>query len=191
MAWPRIARNTQLILLEESQLARVADPAAGSGAIEDLTEKLCLAAWSLFQTLDAMRWGLGRPAGGCHSTRRCHDTCCARKGDSTRHRCADRHERLSELARKPVDVLHVPLAPQPVEERRHGAPFPRSAWPSPMNHCAMPLTGCWRRPTQGRKCSLPTSARRPTSPPARHSPGTSSKRRDRNRRPVSDATRPG
>jgi methylmalonyl-CoA mutase len=48
----RVARNTQLILLEESQLARVADPAAGSGAIEDLTEKLCLAAWSLFQTMD-------------------------------------------------------------------------------------------------------------------------------------------
>ena len=35
----RIARNTQLILLEESNLASVADPAAGSGAIEDLTEQ--------------------------------------------------------------------------------------------------------------------------------------------------------
>jgi methylmalonyl-CoA mutase len=49
----RIARNTQLILLEESNLARVADPAAGSGAIEDLTSKLCAAAWSQFQTIDA------------------------------------------------------------------------------------------------------------------------------------------
>ena len=37
----RVARNTQLILLEESNLAKVADPAAGSGAIEDLTGKLC------------------------------------------------------------------------------------------------------------------------------------------------------
>ena len=36
----RVARNTQLILLEESNLAKVADPAAGSGAIEDLTGKL-------------------------------------------------------------------------------------------------------------------------------------------------------
>ena len=34
----RIARNTQLILLEESNLAKVADPAAGSGGIEDLTD---------------------------------------------------------------------------------------------------------------------------------------------------------
>jgi methylmalonyl-CoA mutase len=49
----RIARNTQLILLEESNLARVADPAAGSGAIEDITAKLCAAAWSLFQEIEA------------------------------------------------------------------------------------------------------------------------------------------
>ena len=40
----RVARNTQLILLEESNLAKVADPAAGSGAIEDITGKLCAAA---------------------------------------------------------------------------------------------------------------------------------------------------
>jgi methylmalonyl-CoA mutase len=49
----RVARNTQLILLEESNLAKVADPAAGSGAIEDLTDKLCTAAWSQFQEIDA------------------------------------------------------------------------------------------------------------------------------------------
>ena len=48
----RIARNTQLVLLEESHLAKVADPAAGSGGIEDLTEKLCHAAWTLFQEIE-------------------------------------------------------------------------------------------------------------------------------------------
>jgi methylmalonyl-CoA mutase len=48
----RIARNTQLVLLEESNLARVADPAAGSGALEALTEQLCAAAWSLFQEIE-------------------------------------------------------------------------------------------------------------------------------------------
>src|SRR5450830_934334 len=55
----RIARNTQLILLEESNLAKVADPAAGSGAIEDLTSKLCAAAWSQFQEIEAASgaWG--------------------------------------------------------------------------------------------------------------------------------------
>ena len=45
----RVARNTQLVLLEESNLGKVADPAAGSGGIEALTRELCEAAWSLFQ----------------------------------------------------------------------------------------------------------------------------------------------
>ena len=48
----RAARNTQLVLLEESNLARVADPAAGSGAIEALTQQLCDAAWSIFQDIE-------------------------------------------------------------------------------------------------------------------------------------------
>jgi methylmalonyl-CoA mutase len=48
----RVARNTQLVLLEESNLARVADPAAGSGALEAITEQLCAATWSLFQEIE-------------------------------------------------------------------------------------------------------------------------------------------
>ena len=48
----RVARNTQLVLLEESNLARVSDPAAGSGGIEKLTQQLCAAAWSLFQEIE-------------------------------------------------------------------------------------------------------------------------------------------
>ncbi len=48
----RVARNTQLVLLEESNLARVSDPAAGSGGIEKLTRQLCEAAWSLFQEIE-------------------------------------------------------------------------------------------------------------------------------------------
>jgi len=48
----RIARNTQLVLLEESHLAKVADPAAGSGGIEDITEQLCRSAWAQFQEIE-------------------------------------------------------------------------------------------------------------------------------------------
>ncbi|MEN3382469.1 MAG: methylmalonyl-CoA mutase [Hyphomicrobiales bacterium] len=48
----RIARNTQLILLEESNLAKVSDPGAGSGGIEDLTNQLCVAAWTRFQAIE-------------------------------------------------------------------------------------------------------------------------------------------
>src|SRR5262249_30675741 len=49
----RIARNIQLILMDESNVHRVNDPAAGSGAIEDLTSKLATAAWALFQEIEA------------------------------------------------------------------------------------------------------------------------------------------
>ena len=48
----RIARNTQLILIEESNLAKVTDPAAGSGGIEALTRQLCEAAWTQFQAIE-------------------------------------------------------------------------------------------------------------------------------------------
>ncbi|MFI1963295.1 methylmalonyl-CoA mutase family protein [Streptomyces pathocidini] len=45
----RIARNTSSILLEESHLARVIDPAGGSWYVERLTDELARAAWSWFQ----------------------------------------------------------------------------------------------------------------------------------------------
>jgi methylmalonyl-CoA mutase len=48
----RVARNTQLVLLEESNLAKVSDPAAGSGGIETLTRQLCETAWPLFQEIE-------------------------------------------------------------------------------------------------------------------------------------------
>ena len=47
----RIARNTQTILIEEANIHRVAEPAAGSGAIEAFTEALAGAAWGLFQEI--------------------------------------------------------------------------------------------------------------------------------------------
>lgn len=49
----RVARNSQTILLEESGLARVVDPGAGSGAIESLTDAIAEAAWSRFTELEA------------------------------------------------------------------------------------------------------------------------------------------
>ena len=49
----RVARNTQLVLLDEAGIAHVADPTAGAGWSEDLTGKLCRAAWSLFQEIEA------------------------------------------------------------------------------------------------------------------------------------------
>jgi methylmalonyl-CoA mutase len=49
----RIARNTHLVLQEESQLARVADPAHGAWFMEKLTADLAHKAWEFFQAIEA------------------------------------------------------------------------------------------------------------------------------------------
>jgi methylmalonyl-CoA mutase len=49
----RIARNTHLVLQEESAAGRVMDPAAGSWFIEKLTGDLAAKAWALFQEIEA------------------------------------------------------------------------------------------------------------------------------------------
>jgi methylmalonyl-CoA mutase len=48
----RIARNTQSILIAESNLWHVSDPANGAGAIEELTRSLCEKAWGAFQQIE-------------------------------------------------------------------------------------------------------------------------------------------
>jgi methylmalonyl-CoA mutase len=59
----RVARNAQAILIEESGLARVEDPGAGSGAIESLTEAVAEAAWEEFRKIER--------AGGLAAALRC------------------------------------------------------------------------------------------------------------------------
>jgi methylmalonyl-CoA mutase len=49
----RIARNTSSLLISESHVAAVADPAGGSYAVEKLTDDLARAAWELFGEIDA------------------------------------------------------------------------------------------------------------------------------------------
>ena len=48
----RQARNTQLVLMEESNLGRVADPAGGAWYLDSLTDQLARAAWDYFQTIE-------------------------------------------------------------------------------------------------------------------------------------------
>ena len=49
----RMARNTQLVLQEESRVGVVADPAGGSWYVEDLTERLAGDAWRRFQEVES------------------------------------------------------------------------------------------------------------------------------------------
>lgn len=61
----RIARNTSTILVEESHLARVIDPAGGSWYVERLTDELAHAGWEFFQWIE----GLGGPGPALRSGR--------------------------------------------------------------------------------------------------------------------------
>jgi methylmalonyl-CoA mutase len=84
----RVARNTQLVLLEESNLARVGDPAAGSGALEAMTHELCTAAWAAFREIEQQ--------GGVWAT--------LETGLIQRHAAAVRAERERAVARR-TDIL--------------------------------------------------------------------------------------
>ncbi|WP_375553170.1 methylmalonyl-CoA mutase [Roseovarius mucosus] len=50
----RIARNTQLILQEETGVTKVVDPLAGSYYVESLTHELAEKAWALIEEVEAM-----------------------------------------------------------------------------------------------------------------------------------------
>jgi methylmalonyl-CoA mutase len=49
----RMARNTQLLLLEESHIGRVLDPAGGSWFVEDLTRSIAEESWKHFRDIES------------------------------------------------------------------------------------------------------------------------------------------
>jgi methylmalonyl-CoA mutase len=49
----RQSRNTQLVLMEEAAVGRIADPAAGSGYLDNLTDQIARAAWAHLQAFEA------------------------------------------------------------------------------------------------------------------------------------------
>jgi methylmalonyl-CoA mutase len=103
----RLARNAQLILLEESHLGFVADPAAGAGVFEALTATLCEKGWTVFQALEraggaplALRAGVfqGEVA---EAAARIADDAARLKALITG---VSAHVNLADLAEAPVDV---------------------------------------------------------------------------------------
>jgi methylmalonyl-CoA mutase len=92
----RMARNTQLVLLEEAALHRVADPAGGSWYVESLTDQLARAAWGELQAIER--------AGGIAAV--------LRSGEVSRRvaaASAERHEQLSRRRRLLTGVNMFPL----------------------------------------------------------------------------------
>ncbi|OBF52611.1 methylmalonyl-CoA mutase small subunit [Mycolicibacterium monacense] len=78
----RIARNTQLLLLEESHIGRVLDPAGGSWFVEDLTAQLAEQAWKHFQDIESRG---GFVAAHDHIAEQIADV-AARRADDIAHR---------------------------------------------------------------------------------------------------------
>jgi methylmalonyl-CoA mutase len=58
----RVARNVQNIMIAEANLWRVADPAAGAGYVEHLTQRLREEAWTVFQATQRGEWPVFDPS---------------------------------------------------------------------------------------------------------------------------------
>ncbi|MGW5052839.1 methylmalonyl-CoA mutase family protein [Actinokineospora sp. NPDC004072] len=107
----RIARNTQSVLLEESRLAGVIDPAGGSWYVERLTDDLARAAWAWFTEIER-HGGIVAAQGSGLVADRIAETWAARR-DNLAHR-VDALTGVSEfphLAEQPVERPPAPAAP--------------------------------------------------------------------------------
>lgn len=99
----RIARNTQLLLLEESHVGRVLDPAGGSWFVEDLTEELAQHAWQHFQAVEA-RGGFANA----------HDYVAGQIAELAARRADDiAHRRIAITGVNEFPNLDEPALPQP------------------------------------------------------------------------------
>lgn len=92
----RMARNTQMILMAESSLDRVADPGGGSWYLESLTDALAAVAWEEFQAIER--------AGGALAALR-----SGRVAEMLSHSGARRYEELAHRVRKLTGVNIFPL----------------------------------------------------------------------------------
>ncbi|MHB2209612.1 methylmalonyl-CoA mutase family protein [Methylobacterium sp. CM6257] len=109
----RVARNSQIVLIEESHLARVSDPAAGAGGFEALTGELAEAAWQAFQAIEA-EGGIIASLSVGKLQRRIELTREARtKAVATRREPLTGASEFPNLAEKPVTVLDVPRVAAP------------------------------------------------------------------------------
>jgi len=116
----RIARNTQLLLLEESNLGRVVDPGAGSWHVESLTDDLARAAWGVLQSVER-DGGFARGAS--------EETIAAQLGESADRRdaaVARRAKKLTGVNEFP-NLAEPPVAPSAATNgpvvRSYAAPF--------------------------------------------------------------------
>ncbi|MPY83380.1 MAG: methylmalonyl-CoA mutase [Actinophytocola sp.] len=121
----RIARNTSSILLSESKVAGVIDPAGGSWYVETLTDELAQAAWREFQAIEA--------AGGIDAE--LASGAIAERLDTTRRarekRIATRQDPLTGVSEFPTfDEQPLRREPLPPDDRTSGG-LPRIRYAQP------------------------------------------------------------
>jgi methylmalonyl-CoA mutase len=107
----RMARNIQLLLLEESHVGRILDPAGGSWFVEDLTEQLAQQAWQHFQAIE--KHG-GFVDAGDYITDQISEIATQRADDIAHRRTAitgvNEYPNLAEPALPQTDSQHSPLS---------------------------------------------------------------------------------
>lgn len=139
----RIARNTQSLLVEESHLARVIDPAGGSYVVEHLTEGLARAAWAFFQQIES-QGGAGAVLDSGWLADRIEEVRAKRLRDlATRRAPLTGVSEFADLHEKPVERAPV------VEEAGGGLPVFRlaEAYETYRDRSDAALAGTGARPT--------------------------------------------
>ena len=191
----RIARNTSPLLMWESHVAKVADPAGGSYAVEKLTDDLAVAAWEELgriesDGLDAFQERVaavvaaprpgGRPAQAAdHRPHRVppprRDPARARGRRRVRRRARLRRQ-LRGAARRPGEVAGLPghprhgRGPHRARHLRH-QPLRRGRHRRRSRRARPPAsTSCWRRTTVRRSSASPAPTRRTPNGGARPPP---------------------
>jgi methylmalonyl-CoA mutase len=113
----RMARNTQSLLVDESGIGRVADPAGGSFFVERLTDEMAHAAWAWFQEIERAGGMVAALEAGLVQ-RRIEATWAAR-----REAIAHRRDPITGVSEFPDIAEPVPPAPE--------VPAPAAATPFP------------------------------------------------------------
>lgn len=115
----RVARNTQNLLLEESHLGEVIDPAAGSWYVEQLTDELARTAWTWFREIER--------AGGLPAAHTLVADRIARTWEQRSKRIADRGDAITGVSEFPnMTEKAISRTPAP-EEPAGGLPRIRYA----------------------------------------------------------------
>lgn len=120
----RMARNTQLLAMEESNVGRVTDPAGGAWFVEAMTDQLAAKAWALFQSIEA--------AGGMAEA-----LASGTVAEQIAGVVAERAKRLASRKQPITGVSMFPLDVEPALERKPRPAAPQRAGLRPTRDAAL------------------------------------------------------